>query len=94
MNPNRLNLNLSFSLEGIPVQAVNMTCERFLRTIPSHSHGSGSYEIHYIPSGYGKLTADGHIFDIGPNTLFVTGPMWSMRRPPGPRSPCWNTASI
>ena len=50
MNPNRLNLNLSFSLEGIPVQAVNMTCERFQRSIPSHSHGSGSYEIHYIPS--------------------------------------------
>ncbi len=38
MNPNRLNLNLAFSLEGVPVQAVNMTCERFQRTIPSHSH--------------------------------------------------------
>ena len=54
MNPNRLNLNLSFSLEGIPIQAVNMTCERFLRTIPSHSHGSGCYEIHYVPSGFGN----------------------------------------
>ncbi len=74
MNPNRLNLNLSFSLEGIPIQAVNMTCERFLRTIPSHSHGSGCYEIHYIPSGYGMLTADSHPFHIRPNTLFVTGP--------------------
>ncbi len=74
MNPNRLNLNLSFSLEDIPIQAVNMTCERFLRTIPSHSHGSGCYEIHYIPSGYGKLTADSHFFHIEPNTLFVTGP--------------------
>lgn len=74
MNPNRLNLNLSFSLEGVPVQAVNMTCERFRRTIPSHSHGSGCYEIHYIPSGYGKLTADGQTFRIEPNTLFVTGP--------------------
>ena len=74
MNPNRLNLNLSFSLEGIPVQAVNMTCERFQRSIPSHSHGSGSYEIHYIPSGYGELTSNSHIFHIVPNTLFVTGP--------------------
>ena len=87
MNPNRLNLNLSFSLEGIPVQAVNMTCERFLRTIPSHSHGSGSYEIHYIPTGYGKLTADGHIFDIGPNTLFVTGPHVEHAQAPRPQEP-------
>ena len=62
-----------------------MTCERFLRTIPSHSHGSGSYEIHYIPTGYGKLTADGHIFDIGPNTLFVTGP--HVEHAQAPRSP-------
>ena len=87
MNPNRLNLNLSFSLEGIPVQAVNMTCERFLRTIPSHSHGNGCYEIHYIPSGYGKLTADSNLFDIKPNTLFVTGPHVEHAQIPQPEEP-------
>lgn len=87
MNPNRLNLNLSFSLEGVPVQAVNMTCERFLRTIPSHSHGSGSYEIHYIPSGYGTLTADGQSFHILPNTLFVTGPHVEHAQVPRPEEP-------
>ena len=87
MNPKRLNLNLTFSLEGIPVQAVNMTCERFLRTIPSHSHGSGCYEIHYIPSGYGKLTADGHLFSIEPGTLFVTGPHVEHAQVPRPDEP-------
>lgn len=87
MNPKRLNLNLTFSLEGIPVQAVNMTCERFLRTIPSHSHGSGCYEIHYIPSGYGKLTADGHLFSIEPGTLFVTGPHVEHAQVPRPEEP-------
>ncbi len=87
MNPNRLNLNLSFSLENIPVQAVNMTCERFLRVIPSHSHGSGCYEIHYIPSGYGRLTADNHIFNIEPNTLFVTGPHVEHAQIPRPEEP-------
>lgn len=74
MNSNRLELNLSFSLDSVPVQAINMTYERFLRTIPSHSHGSGCYEIHYIPFGYGSLTAEGRLFRIVPNTLFVTGP--------------------
>lgn len=87
MNPKRLNLNLTFSLEDIPVQAVNMTCERFLRTIPSHSHGSGCYEIHYIPSGYGKLTADGHLFSIEPGTLFVTGPHVEHAQVPRPEEP-------
>lgn len=87
MNPHRLNLNLSFSLEGVPVQAVNMTCERFLRTIPSHSHGSGCYEIHYIPSGYGKLTADNQTFLIEPNTLFVTGPHVEHAQVPRPEEP-------
>lgn len=87
MNPKRLNLNLAFSLDGIPIQAINMTYERFLRTIPTHSHGSGSYEIHYIPFGYGKLTVEGKSMDIVPNTLFVTGPHVEHAQAPVPEEP-------
>lgn len=87
MNSNRLELNLSFSLDGLPVQAINMTYERFLRTIPSHSHGSGCYEIHYIPFGYGDLTAEGSLFHIVPNTLFVTGPHVEHAQAPEPEEP-------
>lgn len=68
------NMDIHFSIDGIPVHALNIVFERFTRTIPSHSHGNGCYEIHYIPFGYGKLTANGERYDIVPNTLYVTGP--------------------
>lgn len=68
------NMDIHFSIDNIPVHALNIVFERFTRTIPSHSHGNGCYEIHYIPFGYGKLTANEEHYDIAPNTLYVTGP--------------------
>lgn len=68
------NTDLRFSLDGISIHTLNIIFERFTRVIPSHSHGNGCYEIHYIPAGYGRLKADGTYYDISPNTLFVTGP--------------------
>lgn len=68
------SIDLHFSLDGIPIHTLNIIFERFTRVIPSHSHGNGCYEIHYIPAGYGRLKADGEYYDISPNTLFVTGP--------------------
>ncbi len=68
------NIDLHFSLDGVFVHTPNIIFERFTRVIPSHSHGNGCYEIHYIPAGYGRLKADGIYYDISPNTLFVTGP--------------------
>ena len=68
------NLNIRFAIDDIHIHALNITYERFTRTIPSHSHGNGCYEIHYIPCGYGTLKANGQYYDIVPGTLFVTGP--------------------
>ena len=80
------NIDLHFSLDGVFVHTPNIIFERFTRVIPSHSHGSGCYEIHYVPQGFGKLKVGGNyrefakteeaepIYDITPNTLFVTGP--------------------
>jgi AraC-like DNA-binding protein len=42
--------------------------------IPAHSHSKNSFEIHYIPTGYGFALIEGKNYDISPNTLFVTGP--------------------
>ena len=66
--------NLHFTMENASVQALNIVFERFTRTLPSHSHGSGCYEIHYIGGGQGRLLANGRCYDIMPNTLYVTGP--------------------
>lgn len=68
------DLDIQFVMDNISIHALNIVFEHFTRTIPSHSHGNGCYEIHYIPFGYGKLVADGQYYDISPNTLYVTGP--------------------
>lgn len=68
------DMDIHFSMDNIQIHALNIVFERFTRTIPSHSHGNGCYEIHYIPSGCGKLIADGQYYDITPNILYVTGP--------------------
>ncbi len=68
------DMDIHFSIDDIQIHALNIVLEHFTRAIPSHSHGNGCYEIHYIPFGYGKLTADGEYYDISPNTLYVTGP--------------------
>lgn len=68
------NLNIPFRLEDTHFQALNIIYERFYRSIPSHSHGSDSFEIHYISEGYGKAKINDTYYDLKPNTLFITGP--------------------
>ncbi len=68
------DMNIHFSMDGIPIRALNIVFEHFDHAIPLHSHGCGCYEIHFIPYGYGKLTAEGIHYDITPGTLYVTGP--------------------
>lgn len=68
------DMDIHFYMDNISIHALNIVFERFTKAIPSHSHGNGCYEIHYIPFGCGKLIADGQCYDISPNTLYVTGP--------------------
>ncbi|MCI8417722.1 MAG: AraC family transcriptional regulator [Lachnospiraceae bacterium] len=68
------DLNIRFTVEQTDFYALNLVFERFLRTIPSHSHGNNSYEIHYIPSGYGHVKINQVLYDIVPGTLYITGP--------------------
>ena len=81
------DMDICFSLEGVSFHALNIVFEHFERTIPSHTHGNGCYEIHYISAGRGKLNADGTYFDLTPNTLFVTGPHVEHAQTPIPDDP-------
>jgi AraC family transcriptional regulator, 4-hydroxyphenylacetate 3-monooxygenase operon regulatory protein len=74
MNITYNNLNLKFSMDYINFYTLQIAYERFLRSIPSHSHSDNSYEIHYIPYGQGKVKINQVIYQVSPNTLFVTGP--------------------
>lgn len=68
------DVDINLNMDGVSFSVPNIIFERFTRTIPSHSHGEGCFEIHYIPFGYGRLKANGRFYDITPNTLYVTGP--------------------
>ncbi|HKL79640.1 MAG TPA: AraC family transcriptional regulator [Mobilitalea sp.] len=68
------DLDIKFSIEYINFYMLHIACERFLRSIPSHSHSDNSYEIHYIPYGQGKVKIDQVVYPVIPNTLYVTGP--------------------
>ncbi len=68
------DMNIQFTLEQHKIDVQNIVLTQFSKVIPAHSHGNNCYEIHYIPSGYGKLDVDGIRYDIRPNTIFVTGP--------------------
>lgn len=68
------DLNIKFSIEDTTFHVLNIVFERFLRSMPKHSHGSNSYELHYIPYGHGKVNIDNTIYDVEPNTLYMTGP--------------------
>ena len=68
------NYDLHFTLGGYDFHVSNIVLEQFTRSIPKHSHSKNSYEIHYIPYGYGRATIEAKDYEITPNTLFITGP--------------------
>ncbi len=68
------SFEIKFTIDNIDFYALNFVFEQFLRSVPAHSHGSNSYEIHYIPYGQGQVKIDNVIYEVTPNTLYVTGP--------------------
>lgn len=68
------DLNIKITINDTTFLVLNIVFERFLRSMPRHSHGNNSYEIHYIPYGHGTVYIDDRVYDITPNTLYMTGP--------------------
>ncbi len=81
------NFDLHFSLGGCDFHVSNIVLEQFERSIPMHSHSKNSYEIHYIPFGYGKAVIDGTDYEVTPNTLFITGPFVEHAQFPNRKDP-------
>lgn len=81
------DLDISFTIGNVNFRALNFSYEQFHRTIPSHAHGNGNYEIHYIPEGYGHALIDGRYYEITPGTLYVTGPHIDHAQSPYPKHP-------
>lgn len=68
------DLDIRFSVDHIDFCVLNIIYEQLNRRIPTHSHGPGCYEIHYIDSGYGKSIINGIVYPLSPNMVYITGP--------------------
>lgn len=88
------DMDIHFSMDNISIHALNIVFEHFTRTIPSHSHGNGCYEIHYIPFGCGKLIAEVNIMTYPPTPSLLSVLCESTPKPRYSRIPCRNTAFI
>ena len=66
--------DIHFMIENVSFSVSNIAREQFMTPVPRHVHGNGSYEFHYIASGYGTARINGSIYKLVPGTLYVTGP--------------------
>lgn len=80
-------IDLAFSIGSVRCHALKFSFEPQLRTFPSHSHSSNSWEIHYISSGKGTVTLNHVPYQVEPSTVFITGPHIEHSQLPDPRDP-------
>lgn len=81
------DLNIRVTVETTTFLVLNIVYEEFNRPIHKHSHGKHSYEIHYIPHGYGQATINNKVYQITPNTLYTTGPNIEHEQIPDSKDP-------
>lgn len=67
-------LDISFFMGKTRVRVLNIALERMERSIPGHSHGAGSYELHYTASGCGQLLAGERLYNLAPGSMYLVGP--------------------
>lgn len=66
--------NHSFPFGPYQFDILQITDTPFKASVPEHSHGNDSYEVHYITSGYGILISNGQRYELSPGILYITGP--------------------
>ena len=62
--------DIHFMIENVSFSVSNIAREQFMTPVPRHVHGNGSYEFHYIASGYGTARINGSIYKLVPG-LFM-----------------------
>lgn len=84
--------NYSFQIGPYQFDTLQITSSQFEDSIPEHSHGMNSYEIHYINSGYGILLSNGCRYELSPGVLYITGPNIPHAQLIGDQTPMWETS--
>ncbi len=78
---------LTFPIGNIRCHALKFSFEQLHRSFPSHSHSRNSWEIHYIAYGKGTITLNHCTHQVGPDSLFITGPHMEHSQIPDPEDP-------
>ncbi len=81
------NLGITFTMDHYQFCAQNIVFEQFRHPMPRHSHSDHIYELHFIPYGFGDVSAGDLRFRAKENTLFVTGPHIEHEQQPDPHNP-------
>lgn len=65
---------IKFLLGNIEISIININYEPPVSGRYFNSHCHSTYELHYIPSGFGKLKVNSKNYDIEPGIVYLTGP--------------------
>jgi AraC-like DNA-binding protein len=68
------NLDLKVMLGRYVFNILDLKSGYFHSSMPEHRHSNNSYELHYIPSGRGRLIAEGSDYALSSGILYMTGP--------------------
>lgn len=75
-----------FLLDGIKFHIFQIS-RGTVAEVPSHSHGAGNYEIHYLSNGSGTAKIADRSYVVGTNTLYITGPFVEHSQLPSAEAP-------
>lgn len=84
--------NYSFQIGQYLFNTLQITSSQFSHSLPEHSHGMNSYEVHYINSGYGILVSNGRRYELFPGILYITGPNVPHAQLIADKTPMWETS--
>lgn len=89
LKPAGFRPGLAFSIENLSFAVISVSCGRIDAPIPAHCHGSGCYEIHYIPAGYGTVVLNRRVRRLSLGCLWTAGPLCEHTQLPLRDEPMW-----
>ncbi len=67
-------MHYSFTIENKVLEITMINYQTFSSVVPLHQHGDGVFEIHYVTDGAGIVEINNQVYQLTPNTLYITGP--------------------
>ncbi len=64
---------INFKWNGIDFSITDIGGGKLGEDIPRHAHAKGSYELHFITGGSGKLITDDKEYELKSGNFFITG---------------------